>query len=176
MRSKFKRQWSFLAIAVVLVACGGSGAETTTSSGAALTTQASVASTTTEAPARADAFEGVPLPEGATEITTEGITSPEDVGLASFGGAWKGGEFETIDFDTFTWAAREFEVGVAVETVVDFYRNHPDALLQEISPPFSGLYFWGRDDDGSRVLFVLVTEGNQPDTSMFLILEGRSRP
>ncbi|MFP5331150.1 MAG: hypothetical protein ACLGHX_02130, partial [Acidimicrobiia bacterium] len=164
---------SLLAIGILLSACSTDADDPAATGGATQTAEGPVVSTTKAI--REQAFDGVPLPEGATERVAEGITSPEDIGLASFGGAWRGGEFETIDFDMYAWAAREYESAGTAETVVDFYREHSDAL-QEISPPFSGLYFWGRDDDQSRVLFVFITEGTQPDTSMFLVLEGRRSP
>ena len=173
MRFKVTKISNLLVLTLVVAACQTTGGGTTTTAGeAATTTEAGVGPTTTEHTTQTEAFEGLPLPEGAEEIPTT-ISSPEDAGLASFGASWRGGGLETVDFEKYTWVGREYEVNASEPEVVDFYRGHPDTL-QEISPPLGGLYFWGRNEEVTRFVFVFIVEGEDPDTTMFLILEGRS--
>jgi hypothetical protein len=113
-----------------------------------------------------DAFDDVPLPDGAeevNEVTVSGQQFPFFVPTES-----------GVDTEAFgEWTMKEYDVDASVGDVVDFYKDNRGSWDEAyaVTSSDAGLIVWA-SDDGNRAAWVSFGEGGSAGTTALVIIYG----
>jgi len=170
--------WRYLAVlaglmtaALLLEACGGRGQETPAPIPTGIASPTAAAAATAEpegtAPVRAEeAFEDVPLPEGAEELPPSRWTGMEVFRMFCAVHLPPG----RLDVEAYTHATfKVYKVDALPDDVLEFYKNRRGSWEDVF--PGGNVLFWTRDG-GARVVVISPAEGD--GTALLQIVEARS--